>query len=170
MPVYFLHLSNMATATPITIESSGNPTKIFIAFDLWKIIIENLYDENVGGEFGSILPYRLINKTFGDMILQCIGEVRITISRKTKINSTLKMKILNVLLSQPLSLQKLMITFKVKRSSNMWHDKKDSKIDHHMYNLICGCKELCSIQVYVANSDLMSSEGLQQIRNLKSYG
>jgi hypothetical protein len=93
----------MEIAKIITTESNG-PKMIYISFDLWKTIIEFLNDDRAHGGFGSILTYRTINKIFSDAILECIGEVRMNHCSHESI-----LKKLDVLLSRPLSLRKLVI-------------------------------------------------------------
>jgi hypothetical protein len=86
-----------------------DPGKIFIPIDLWRTIIEYLNDD-VCGTFNSIVKYRAINKAFGDVILGCIKELRINVLTKAKSDNI--PKILDILLSRPLSLRKLVIRLK----------------------------------------------------------
>lgn len=64
----------MEISTAITTNS---PKNISISFDLWKVIIEYLNDEDCGGGYGSILLFREANRAFSTIILECIREVRI---------------------------------------------------------------------------------------------
>jgi hypothetical protein len=82
-------------------------------FDVWRIIIEYLDDGNLGCGYRSLLPYRTIDKTFSETILECIKEVRIIVNFTWRRNNHVQ-KMLNVLLSRPLSLRKLIILLKVK--------------------------------------------------------
>mmetsp|Transcript_11907 Transcript_11907/g.11570 ORF Transcript_11907/g.11570 Transcript_11907/m.11570 type:complete len:210 (+) Transcript_11907:204-833(+) len=132
-------------------SNSTDSKKMSISSDLWKTIIEFLNDEKILCGFGSILPYRAINKTLSNIILESIREVRINILSER--NSYCSAKILKILLSRPLSLRSLMISMKVKIS------------DRSVYDLVCGCKELRSLHIYVASADLIGSKELQQIGN-----
>jgi hypothetical protein len=131
--------------------------------DLWKVIIEYINDGNLGGGFGSILPYREINKSFRNIILECVKEVRIQYSNQwivslpssNPVNSVLRR--MNILLSRPQSLQKLnIITSKISLS-----EKKD------FYDLICDCKELRCLLIDFLDTALSSidSIGLQRVGN-----
>jgi hypothetical protein len=122
--------------------------KILISFDSWKIITGII---KIMGWYGyphiSILPYRVINKAFSTIILECITEVSIRQSFFSPI-----LKKLNILLSRPFSLHKLTICI-----------GKSAVGQKVLYDLICGSKEMRIFQIYVTDSVLVDSEGLKRV-------
>lgn len=93
-------------------------------------------------------------KAFSSLILECRKEGRINVLSTN--HPTLK--ICNLLLSRPQSISKLK---KVQVSDPI-----------AFYDLICECKKILSLNIYVSNTDLLSSESLCKlqavIQNLKS--
>jgi hypothetical protein len=140
----------MTTSIAVTMKSSLRQRDI--SFDLWKIIIEFLNDENIGRGYNAILPNRLIDKAFSATILECIKEVRFNLSHGT-------LKVLSIVLSRPVSLQKLITTCNL-AVINYGLDQNLS------CDLICGCKELRSLKIDVGDDlSLTDSEELQKIGN-----
>jgi hypothetical protein len=73
-------------------ESSFESKKISLPDELWKIVIEYLYDEDCEYGFGSILPYRAINKMFSCSVSESIKKVRFILEtnlKQKKINNTI---------------------------------------------------------------------------------
>jgi hypothetical protein len=156
----------MEIPTAVTIKNSADATKISLSTDLWKIVIEYLDNQYISrdDEFRSILPYRMINKTFSEIVLECIKEVRIKDSKSYRYD----LKRLEIILSRPLSLRKFMILLE--------DDPFYSVFFNHsvFFNLICGCKGLQSLEICFDHGSFttllyrMSSEiikGLKQIGN-----
>jgi hypothetical protein len=124
----------METSSVIYAENTG----ISLPSDSWKIIIEYLNRKDLGPimtlgrdrgcwfGFGSILPYRAINKMFSNMILECIKEVKIVLDHSMNLREVIGFD----------------------KGSNNYFLKKSLNI----FNVICGCKELRSLHVSVVFS------------------
>jgi hypothetical protein len=144
----------METSSVIYAENTG----ISLPSDSWKIIIEYLNRKDLGPimtlgrdrgcwfGFGSILPYRAINKMFSNMILECIKEVKIVLDHSMNLREVIGFD----------------------KGSNNYCLKKWQNV----FNAICGCKELRSLHVSVVLSTSFRYsdhnkffERLQQIGN-----
>jgi hypothetical protein len=76
----------MTIITRASAKNSLQLQKISLPSDVWKMILEYHYGGNsTACGFRSIFSYRLVSKTFGLMVLDCIKKVRITITVNTSI-------------------------------------------------------------------------------------
>jgi hypothetical protein len=73
--------------TRVSVKNSIQSDKISLPSELWKTIIEYNYDEDSHSGFGSILPYRVVNKAFSQMVLESIKKVRISVIVNNNINN-----------------------------------------------------------------------------------
>jgi hypothetical protein len=76
----------MTIITRASAKNSVQSQKISLPSDVWKMILEyHCGGNSTACGFRSIFPYRLVNKTFGKLVLDCIKTDRIIINVNTSI-------------------------------------------------------------------------------------
>jgi hypothetical protein len=70
---------------------------ISLPSESWKTILDYNYDENKEHGFGSILPYRAVNKAFCQLVLECIKKVTISIDIDNPVSDLRIQKVTDVI-------------------------------------------------------------------------
>jgi hypothetical protein len=139
--------------------------KILIPIEIWNTIFDYVFpgDGNfiplvIGRRFisRSMLPNRMVSKTFNDLILRSIRSVRIPLTYLSNNDGVIKK--LKVLLSRPVLLRNLTVSLKSKA------------FDMNVFaNLVCCCEELRTLHIYWKVMAYIELEiAVQNLKFLKS--